>query len=213
MKRYWVVFVAAAVFLTTVHVGANAAIEFQDHTKHSTDPVAAIDDRAAPAGDADPYAAGHRDVYPFFGTVSEAFAGRGETLYFGGAGFEYFPWDNISAVFEAVGYHVSQSHDADGYGFNLLGRWHFWRPCPALAVFIEGGAGMCEGTDNIPSPEGTYFNFTLHVGIGAKLRLGDNVSIIGGARFFHLSNARLEGGSRNPGIDALGGYGGVVIDF
>jgi hypothetical protein len=51
--------------------------------------------------------------------------------------------------------------------------------------------------------EGTDFNFTTRVGLGATHRLNHNTHLIGGARWFHLSNARIHGGDQNPSINGV----------
>jgi len=147
------------------------------------------------------------------GYLHESFGGDGEDLYYGGVEVEYFWLDDLAIVGELLGYHVDQSEDTTAFGLNLLLRWHFWKPCKNVALYLEGGAGIIQGLDNIPSPEGTYFNFTQHVGLGGKIILKDNMSLLLGGRYFHLSNASIKGSDRNPSIDAFGGYGAFVINF
>lgn len=159
------------------------------------------------------FAQGTWTIGPIGGYIAEAFGGDNEELYFGGAEVEYYAWDDFAFVGEFLGYYVDQSEDTEGLGFNLLGRWHFWKPCKSVALYLEAGAGLIEGFDNIPSPDGTYFNFTLHAGGGMKIHIADNVNILAGARYFHLSNASIHGADRNPSLDGFSGYGGLLINF
>ncbi|QNN21051.1 acyloxyacyl hydrolase [Planctomycetales bacterium ZRK34] len=159
------------------------------------------------------FAEGNWTIGPIGGYIAESFGGNDEELYFGGAAVEYYAWDDIAIVGEFLGYYIDQSEDTEGLGFNLLGRWHFWKPCKAVALYVEAGAGLIEGFDNIPSPNGTYHNFTLHAGGGFKINLGDNVNFLAGGRYFHLSNASIHGADRNPSLDGFCGYGGVLINF
>jgi opacity protein-like surface antigen len=159
------------------------------------------------------FAQGSWTIGPVGGYIAEAFGGDGEELYYGGATLEYFAWDDVAIVGEFLGFYVNQSEDTEGLGFNLLGRWHFWMPCKSVALFLDGGAGLIEGFDNIPSPDGTYHNFTLHAGGGFKIQLADNINLLAGARYFHLSNASIHGPDRNPSLDGFSGYGGLLINF
>jgi hypothetical protein len=47
--------------------------------------------------------------------------------------------------------------------------------------------------------------------VGATYQLRDNLYLFGGARYFHLSNAALEGPERNPSINGIEGYFGVML--
>jgi hypothetical protein len=60
---------------------------------------------------------------------------------------------------------------------------------------------------------GTYFNFTLQSGVGATFQLTNNLHLVGGVHFFHLSNAAIRGINHNPDLNALEGYAGLIYCF
>ena len=118
----------------------------------------------------------------------------------GGMGVSYFMADDLSIDVELnFGYYRSMGDDALGANFNLLFRWHFWRADDrSWTVYIDGGAGMLFATDEVPRG-GSNFNFTPQGGLGASWDIGDNRRLLVGARWHHISNARLY--DTNPGQD------------
>jgi hypothetical protein len=60
---------------------------------------------------------------------------------------------------------------------------------------------------------GTHFNFTAKGGAGATWRLTDSLHLIGGARYFHLSNGNLHGRDQNPSHDGVQYWAGVMVTF
>ena len=101
--------------------------------------------------------------------------------------------------------------DTTALGGNLGLRFHFLE-YRRLTLFAEGILGFYYADRKFP-PGGTHFNFTQQGGLGATLRLDDNVHLFGGARYVHASNARIHGEDENPSVDALGGYAGVLFTF
>ncbi|MBI1372792.1 MAG: outer membrane beta-barrel protein [Phycisphaera sp.] len=195
-------------------------------TSFAADPISTIAEmvgastQTADEGGANLFGAKQIDV----NVIGGAFTGINnvETIYFGGVDVDWFFWDDLSCVTELVGYGVQQDEDrlggdndnSAGVGFNLLGRWHFLkRNDDKIKVFVEAGAGLAYFNDNTPGPEGTHFNFTPQGGVGVKWRFADNIGLIAGVRYLHISNANIHGSDRNPGIDSIGGYGGLTIDF
>lgn len=125
-----------------------------------------------------------------------------ESDHFGraGMGVSYFMADDLSIDVELnFGYYRSTGGDALGANFNLLFRWHFWRADDRRwTVYIDGGAGMLLTTDEVPR-DGSHFNFTPQAGLGVSWDIGDNRRLFLGARWHHISNARLY--DNNPGQD------------
>ena len=168
-----------------------------------------------PAGSS-PYAEGNFQLSFYGGAIAETFGGRASVLTFGAVGMEYFFIDNLSALVEPIGYGIT--HDgADstaGGGLNIGLRWHALRfDDDRIAVYWEGLMGYVRFADRAPGPTGTHSNFTLWTGPGVKWRITDSVSLIGGARYFHMSNARRRGKGRNPAMDGFGGYAGLTVHF
>ncbi len=135
-----------------------------------------------------------------------------EILASGAAGVGYFVFDNAELNLEVLGYHVTQDGpDADAVGLQLLLR-HHWIQFDKLSLFVDVGPGIFEGSTEVPH-DGTTFNITFRSGPGLTYQLTDNVYLIGGVRYFHLSNAALEGREHNPSINGVEGYFGVMFKF
>ena len=71
---------------------------------------------------------------------------------------------------------------------------------------------MIESSHRIP-PAGTDFNFFFKTGVGATVQLWDKTDLIAGVRYLHISNAHLEGPQRNPSLNAVEGYVGLLVRF
>lgn len=113
-------------------------------------------------------------------------------------------------------YFAQRGDDTGGISLSLLGRWHFWE-CNNYdwTVYGEAGAGLLGSFDNVPDG-GTSFNFTPRLGGGFTKRLGDGPRaprLDVGARWHHISNARIDGDDRNPSRDSVMGYIGVIFSF
>ena len=124
-------------------------------------------------------------------------------------GLSYYVIDNLSLGAEVSGYRVWQPH-GDAYAYSAAGilRHHLFN-FDRTSIFADVSFGPIEATKCIPDT-GTYFNFITRAGIGAAYQLNDHLFLIGGARYFHVSNARLEGGARNPSINGIEGVVGVM---
>lgn len=141
---------------------------------------------------------------------------RAGDVYLAHTGIGYFLWDDISINFEGVGGYVDSSvssPDGDGstLGFDVLARWHYRHSGP-LSLYVEGGIGMIWFEESFPR-SGTHQNFTPQVGLGATLRLSNDIHLMGGVRWHHISNATKTGSDRNPGFDGAMIYGGLMIPF
>jgi hypothetical protein len=115
-----------------------------------------------------------------------------------------------------VEFHVTRvfqdsSRDASVNGLVPLVRWRL-ADTRAGSLFVELGPGISWSDTRVP-PRGTQFNYLIQGGAGFVRRLGQQTQAVIGARWLHLSNASREGRSRNPDIEALGGYAGVVLAF
>ena len=135
---------------------------------------------------------------------------------YGTIGGSYYFDERHSVLLELVGYSLDNEGDFDADnaaagGGNLGLRYQFLEH-QRLSLFVEGLAGFLQAEHNFP-PGGTHFNFALQAGLGATFRIADNVHLIGGARYLHISNAQIEGKSRNPNFNAIGGYLGVMFTF
>ena len=147
-------------------------------------------------------------------TYGSATLGNDEgRLYLSHVGGGYFVLDGLSVNLEGVFGAVDSERNGDPYavGFDLLLRWHFLKT-QSWSVFADGGAGMLWIEDRFPT-SGTRQNFTPQVGLGVTLHLADQLNLIAGVRWHHISNASKRGEDRNPGFDGALVYGGLVIAF
>ena len=173
---------------------------------------------AEAAESGDPFSAESLNLQFYGGAITESFGGNDETVVHATAAAEYFLWDGLAVVGELAAYGVDQVNpDSVGVGLNALGRWYprqlRFGEGDELAFYIEGGVGIAQFSERTPAPIGTHFAFTLHGGIGSRWRISEGLSLIGALDYFHISNARIAGKGRNQGLDGLGGYLGVSIEF
>jgi hypothetical protein len=129
------------------------------------------------------------------------------------AGVGYYVFDNFSLSLEASGYRAQQSAARDAWMYGVAGvlRHHVIQ-FDRTTIFFDATFGPVEATARVPGG-GTYFNYITRTGIGATFLLKDHTYLIGGARYFHLSNARIEGPIRNPSINGVEGFVGIMWTF
>lgn len=124
-------------------------------------------------------------------------------------GANYFVIDNLSLGLEISGLHADQSSDdAFGGGLSAVLRHHFF-DFDGTTIFFDVMSGPVQWSRRVPEG-GTHFNFITRAGIGATHKLNDDFDLMGGARYFHMSNARIEGDERNPSVNGIEFYIGVV---
>ena len=166
-------------------------------------------------------------TWTFTAYGSATFGDDAGELYLKHMGVGYHLWDYISINVEYISGYVSAEEyvgtgggggpvmrvDPDGFavGFDLLVRWHFLHG-DAWSVYLDGGVGLIWFQEAFPIM-GTRQNFTPQAGFGATVHVCDNVRLIVGARWHHISNASKKGESQNPGFDGVMVYAGIVIPF
>ena len=79
-------------------------------------------------------------------------------------------------------------------------------------MFWELDVGVSKAETYVP-PRGTRFNYLALGGGGATVRLRHGGHLLAGLRWIHVSNNGLAGRHRNPDIEAVGPYGGILISF
>jgi opacity protein-like surface antigen len=126
----------------------------------------------------------------------------------------YYFWKNSSFNVDFQGSYVDQpggSDDALLGAAGLFGRTHIIVHNP-WSLFIDGG-GMVSYADHIVpiTPySGTNFNFIGKVGGGASWEISDHTFLMGGVRYFHLSNGQIRGKDDNPSFDGVQYWAGVM---
>ncbi|HEY1921837.1 MAG TPA: hypothetical protein VGG44_03645 [Tepidisphaeraceae bacterium] len=133
-----------------------------------------------------------------------------EQLYSGTVGVDYYFWSNWCFGFDAKGlYGLQPVQNVTSYGGNFLLRTHLIVE-PNWSFYTDFLPGLLESNHRIP-PGGTDFNFTIETGVGFTAHLWDQTDLLTGFHYLHLSNARQEGGDRNPSLNAFEAYVGFLI--
>lgn len=135
-----------------------------------------------------------------------------EELHGGHVGFMYGLRDGLAVGLTWPMLYVSQ-RTTDAYLIGALGIIR-WRIAGGVrrAVVAETGVGVSGAELPVP-PRGTRFNYLYVAGIAATARLPTGPHAIVGLRWMHLSNFSLAGRDRNPDIQAVGPYAGLLIPF
>ena len=109
-------------------------------------------------------------------------------------------------------YHAQEGDDAASVNPGFTLRYHFINR-DRWTVYADAGIGVLFSTDDVPDG-GTSFNFMPHAGMGGTYRLSDaGLRAYFGARWHHVSNARIEGDADNPDRDGVFVYGGLMWPF
>jgi hypothetical protein len=146
------------------------------------------------------------------GEYARDFNGSKANIESGSVGVGYFFTDNISLNVELSGFAVQEpGPDSIITGGDLLIRHHFIRS-GRFSLYIDVAGGLTYGTQRTP-PGGTNFNFELESGPGIAWRLRDRLFLMGGARYLHFSTAAIDGHDRNPSVNAVAGYVGLMYTF
>jgi hypothetical protein len=124
--------------------------------------------------------------------------------------FDYYTHTDFCLRCELTAWGVSTEAGDAAAGQGSLGFRHHFYQFGDSSLFIDVGFGIYEAGRRTPQ-NGTYFNFTFDTGIGVDHPIARNVDLIVGLRYFHLSNARLEGPEHNPSLNGPEGYVGVMF--
>jgi hypothetical protein len=129
---------------------------------------------------------------------------------FAAFGGSYCFRDNMSLGLEVVGYGITQpGPDAVSGGPQIVFRHHLFNTRDT-SFFLDLTAAFAEASERVPA-EGTRFNFIEQFGAGLTRDLGDNAHLLAGVRYYHLSNASLEGHDRNPSNNGVVVYVGLLF--
>ena len=130
----------------------------------------------------------------------------------GSARFSYYVAKNLAFTFGLSGYLIDQpSEDATGGAFDLGGRLHLLS-FDGITIYFDGGGSRIFSDTAVPE-FGTTYNYIGRVGGGATIHLFDNVHLVLGARYFHLSNGDIHGRVKNPSFDGIESYAGLLFTF
>jgi hypothetical protein len=125
----------------------------------------------------------------------------------------YYVVRDTSVNLELAGYYAEEPdyHDTVIGGLGILFRTHLLR-FDRFTLFIDGG-GAVNYAEGIVPRFGTRFNFTAKTGPGITYELKPNLHLIGGARYFHLSNGQIHGRDQNPSYDGVQFWAGMMWTF
>ena len=132
-------------------------------------------------------------------------------LALGGIGIEWYPVDGfaLGVRLDGIGVGLRDTPATGGVGSSLLLRWHVLRR-ENWSLYFEGGCGLAYFSSSVPRGA-AKLNFTPECGVGMSLALSDTVRLLGGVRWYHISNAQTA--SSNPGVDMLELYVGAAFTF
>jgi hypothetical protein len=128
-----------------------------------------------------------------------------------GIGVEWYPVDGfaLGVRFDGIGVGLEETQATGGVGASILLRWHVLRR-EHWSLYLEGGCGLAFFSNAVPSG-GAQLNFTPEVGVGVSIALHEDLRLLAGVRWYHVSNAQTA--SSNPGIDMVQGYIGITMPF
>jgi hypothetical protein len=133
-------------------------------------------------------------------------------FYGGVVAAHYYFGDEVSIGAQFDGYWVDQEEDDTALaGASLILRWHFLAS-ERYTLFIDAVGGVSYAAADVPEG-GTQFNYIPRIGGGATVKLRDDLHLLGGVRFFHLSNGNLNGRDENPSQDGAQFFVGLMWTF
>ena len=132
---------------------------------------------------------------------------------FGTVGVGYYVWDNVSLSAEFSGYFLAQpgDHDTGAAGGGVTLRHHLYNHGRS-SYFVDVAFSAVQASEPVPE-DGTSFNFITQAGVGVAHGLSGGTHLLLGVRFTHLSNADRDGDDRNPSINGVSAYAGVLFAF
>lgn len=125
--------------------------------------------------------------------------------------WNYFLVNDVEFSLEAGLWYFNQPGE-DQWGGNgtLAFRWHFVNK-RTWSLFVEAGVGLLGASGDVPTG-GTSFDFMPRAGGGFTYELSPGgPRLQAGVRWFHVSNARINGDSNNPSSDGVMGFVGLMF--
>jgi hypothetical protein len=173
---------------------------------------AATDDFRLDVVPAKPFARGTKTL-EFEGSYTSPIRFSEEEFATGSVGVGYYLFDNHSVTLFAQGFHVNQpfGESAEAGAVFVLGRSILYS-VDKVSFYIDGGGGYSWANAAVPVG-GTTYNFNARAGLGLAWRFADDTYLLGGARYFHLSNAQTHGKEKNPSYDGVEYYVGLMFAF
>jgi hypothetical protein len=137
--------------------------------------------------------------------------GKGE-MYGLHVGYGYFLRDYLSVNIDIMGAYIRSGIDDNGVaaGLDVIFRRHFsWVNDDLWSAYLDIGGGLQLQSTNFAGNR--RFNFRVMGGGGVTIRITDQVRMMGGIRYLHISDAGIEGGG--GGFDGFMFYTGAMFPF
>ena len=156
-----------------------------------------------------PYASQGSTAWWIEGSLSSNFDEG--TALMGGLGVEWYPVDGFSIGLrgDAIGVSLKDTDETFGAGISILLRWHVLNR-EGWSLYFDGGCGVAWFTDPVPAGA-AQLDFTPELGIGCSFEIREDVRLLTGLRWFHISNGQTA--RSNPGVDMLSAYLGITMPF
>ena len=146
----------------------------------------------------------------YYGGYMNELGPHDQQFLFAAAGASYYFVDNMSLGVEVAGSFVSQpGPEAFGGGPQLVFRHHLYNTRD-VSFFLDVTAGIFASTEPVPE-DGTDFNFIEQFGAGVARRMSETTHLLAGVRYYHLSNAGLDGDDNNPSNNGICLYLGLMF--
>ncbi len=159
------------------------------------------------------FADDHRWTFEVLGTFLGDVTNRHVVMGGATTGIGYYVLDNLAVMLDVSGYGFNEGHESGEAAGVTLGLRHHLLNLGKSALFMDVSGGIIGATQEIPH-RGTHFNDTFEVGPGIAYPLQDHLYLLGGVRYFHLSNANRTGEpGRNPSVNAIQGVFGLMWRF
>jgi hypothetical protein len=124
--------------------------------------------------------------------------GNGEVATLGGDVFSHWFLTDSFALGAGLGGTVFQTpgDNALGTEAQASARWYPYAS-ESFGVFVDGTLGYLRTTREVP-PEGTRWNYTFSFGPGIDVPMGNDMHLLVGGSYHHISNAMGRQSQRNP---------------
>jgi len=125
--------------------------------------------------------------------------------------WNYFLINDLEFSLEAGVWYFNQPGDDQWGGSGTMAfRWHFVNK-RTWSLFLEAGVGLLGASGEVPTG-GTSFDFMPRAGGGFTYEFTPGgPRLQAGVRWYHVSNARINGDSNNPASDGVMGFVGVMF--
>ncbi len=137
----------------------------------------------------------------------------GRNVGMGGArlGIGYYLYDTVALRTEFTAWGVADDpKDTAAVAASFGLRHHLLKIGKDSSLFVDVAGGIFEAGRRVPE-RGTDFNFTFDTGFGIDHPLAPGLDLVGGVRYFHLSNAHLKGPDRNPSVNGPEMFVGLMF--